>query len=376
MTDKPFGIFVVDDDSLLRMVIMDQLSGNNYTLHEFDTGDACLAMLHLQPNLILLDIEMPGKSGIEICRQIRAEGYNDVQIIFVSSHDDLEILLQAFAAGGNDFVPKNAPKDVLLLKVDIAIAHEAKRRQLKSQISSAQQIAFTAMSSLGETGMVLQYLRASFACMNLQQLGELIIDHLQQFDLKALVRLTDDLGAQDFNSEGLCTPLESSILSYVIKMGRIYQSQDRLVLNYPHISILVLELNLDDVDGIGRLRDNLAIIAEGTGVRIDAMAAEQFRLRQANEQLASVKELNDFFEQIEARQQKHRRQFEALIDQHRKEMEEDFMYLGLTDAQELKLQRSVTYLTNEMEKLFHDDYLISVTLHEIITKQKRVLGMQ
>jgi len=110
MPEKPFCIFVVDDDALLRLVITDQLQGHGYQLHEFANGEECLAAMDLAPNLILLDIEMPGLSGIEVCRQIRADGNDDVQVMFVSAHDDLEILLTAFDAGGNDFIPKNAKK--------------------------------------------------------------------------------------------------------------------------------------------------------------------------------------------------------------------------------------------------------------------------
>lgn len=285
MTEEPssFVIFIVDDNAILRMVIMDQLSNQNYILHEFNSGDACLEMMHLQPNLILMDIEMPEKSGIETCHQLRDEGHDDVQVIFISSHDDLDILLQAFDAGGNDFISKNAPKDVLLRKIDLAKILEAQKRQLKFQIKNAQQVAFTAMSSLGETGIVLQFLRNSFACENLQQLGALIEDVLQQFNQKGLVRLFDDFGTHDFSTELICTPLEQSILSYVAKLGHLFQAQDRLVLNYPHITLLITEIDMEDAEGLGRLRDNLAIVAEGTGVRIEAMAAEQYKLRNAQQ---------------------------------------------------------------------------------------------
>jgi CheY-like chemotaxis protein len=279
MSEKPFVIFIVDDNAILRMVVMDQLAGHNYILHEFSSGDECIAMMHLQPNLILMDIEMPEKSGIETCHQLRSDGHTDVQVIFNSSHDDLDILLQAFDAGGNDFISKNAPKDVLLRKIDIAKELEVQKYRLKSQMMNAQQVAMTAMSSLGETGIVLQFLRNSFACTDLPQLGVLIEDVLQQFDLKGLVRLSDDFGTHDFSAEVLCTPLEQSILAYVSKLGHLFHTQDRLVLNYPHITLLIMDLDNGDADGLGRLRDNLAIIAEGAGVRIDAMMAEQYKLR-------------------------------------------------------------------------------------------------
>jgi len=209
MPGTPFCIFVVDDDALLRMVIMDQLDGHGYDLHEFDNGQACLAAMDLKPNLILLDIEMPGQNGLDVCREIRANDYDDVQVMFVSAHEDLETLLAAFDAGGNDFIPKSAKKDVLQRKVAIAIEAEQQKKQLRQQLSYAQKTAFTAMSSLGETGLVLQFLRSAFQCLSLAELGKLLTDTLCQFGINGLVRLKDAYGEADFCAEDRCTELKT-----------------------------------------------------------------------------------------------------------------------------------------------------------------------
>ena len=376
MTEKPFCIFVVDDDPLLRMVITDQLSGTNYQIHEFANGSDCLAALELQPNLILLDIEMPGQNGLEVCREIRASICDDVQVMFVSSHDDLETLLAAFDVGGNDFIPKNAKKDVLLRKVELAIEAEEKKRRLKSQLSYAQKTAFTAMSSLGETGIVLQFLRSSFHCLDMHQLGNLLTETLHQFGLNGLIKLSDRHGEFDFGSEAICTPLEKSILSYVSKLGRVSQTSDRLVLNYPHITMLIKGLDIDDQDSIGRLRDHLAIVAEGTGVRIDAMNTEQQRLQQANARIEGVKELANLLSEIESSQHANHVQLENLIEQQRQEIENAFIHLGLTDNQEFLLHSIVDKLTKNLNVLFENDSRLALRLNEIVDKQKMLLILQ
>lgn len=376
MSDKPFSIFVVDDDSLMRMVVIDQLQGSNYQIHEFANGAQCLAAMDLQPNLILLDVEMPGQSGLDCCRAIRTAGYDDVQVMFVSAHDELETLLAAFDAGGNDFIPKNAKKDVLLRKVDIAVEAEIKKQQLQVQLSYAQQTAFTAMSSLGETGTVLQFLRASFHCLDLQQLGKLLIETLHQFGAKGLVKLSDLYGEFECGSEAMCTPLEQSILSYAAKLGRISQTGDRLVLNYPHITLLVMGLDVTDPDAIGRLRDHMAIVAEGAGVRIEAMNTEQERLHQANARIEDVKELADLLSEIKEYQHDNQRQVENLVEQYRLEVETAFVHLGLTDSQELLLHSIVDQLTTKLESQFENDSKLALRLNEIVSKQKRLLKTQ
>ena len=376
MTGTAFCIFVVDDDALLRMVIMDQLDGHGYQLHEFDNGQACLAAMDLQPNLILLDIEMPGQNGLDVCREIRANDYDDVQVMFVSAHEDLETLLAAFDAGGNDFIPKSAKKDVLQRKVAIAIEAEQQKKQLQQQLSYAQKTAFTAMSSLGETGLVLQFLRSSFQCLNLNELGQLLSNTLRQFGVNGLVRLKDAYEEADFCAEERCTELENSILSYVAKLGRISQSGDRLVLNFPNVTILAMGLDVDDPDCVGRLRDHLAIIAEGTGVRIEGMHAEQLRLQQANARIQDVKELANLLSEIETFQHANHMLLENLTEQHRSDMEEAFVHLGLTDSQELLLHGIVDRLSTQLTQLFENDTRLALRLNQIVDKQKQLLKTQ
>ncbi len=377
MTDKPFVIFVVDDDPLMRMVIVEQLGNHQYEIHEFNNGAECLAAVdEFQPNLILMDIEMPGQNGFEVCRAIRADDYDEVQIMFVSAHEDLDSLLAAFDAGGNDFIPKSAPKDVLLRKVAMAIEAEQQKKQLKAQLSYAQKTAFTAMSSLGETGLVLQFLRSSFQCLDLGQLGKLLCETLKQFGVTGLVRLTDVSGESDFRADHHCTALENSILTYAAKLGRISQSGDRLVMNYPHITLLATGLDTEDPDTIGRLRDHLAIIAEGAGVRIDGMNIEQQRLLQAKARMQDVKELAELLGEIETYQHANHMLLENLTEQHYADMEIAFVHLGLTDSQESLLHEIVGRLTEQLTQLFENDSRLALRLNQIVDKQKQLLNAQ
>lgn len=373
MPDRPFCIFVVDDDNLQRMIVSDHLQGQGYQIHEFGSGAECLGAMELQPNLILLDIEMPGQNGLEICRRLREDCSDDVQVIFVSAHDDLETLMAAFEVGGNDFIPKNAAKDLLLRKVEIAIEAEEQKRQLQQQLSYAQKTAFTAMSSLGETGLVLQFLRSSFQCLDLKSLGNLIIETMDQFGLQVSVQLSHAGDEYFFRSDSPCTELEKSILRYAAKLGRISQTGDRLVMNYPNITLLATGLDTEDAELIGRLRDHLAIIAEGVGVRVEAMAMEQERLRQANARIESIKELVDLIADIESYQAQNHSQLEKLIDRHRLQMEEAFVFLALTDSQELQLHGIVDRLVNQVEALFVADNQLALRLNGIVEKQRQLL---
>ena len=62
----------------------------------------------MQPDLLLIDVEMPGANGLEICRVLRAdERWQQLPILFLSIHDGENIQHQAFNVGADDFVSKS-----------------------------------------------------------------------------------------------------------------------------------------------------------------------------------------------------------------------------------------------------------------------------
>ncbi|MFA6443213.1 MAG: response regulator, partial [Sterolibacterium sp.] len=153
MTEPAPKIFIVDDDPSARMVATFQMEGSDARIREFGDGDSCLAALDEGPDIVILDIEMPGTDGIAVCRGIRAAGLAETQIIFVSSHNDLETRLTAYDAGGNDYIIKPYDPEELARKIDVAKRAMEATRSGAMQARMAQQAAFAAMSSMGETGV-------------------------------------------------------------------------------------------------------------------------------------------------------------------------------------------------------------------------------
>ncbi|MBV5333423.1 response regulator, partial [bacterium] len=78
------------------MIVLDQLDDARYSIQEFVDGPSLLAAMSDPPDLILLDIEMPGMNGLSACRALRQQGYDQVQVIFVSGRDDMESRLAAY----------------------------------------------------------------------------------------------------------------------------------------------------------------------------------------------------------------------------------------------------------------------------------------
>ncbi|HRV92467.1 MAG TPA: response regulator [Anaerolineae bacterium] len=118
--NKPQTILIVDDQQDNLRLLVNILKNRTYTVRP--TRNAYQGLMIAQqeaPDLILLDIKMPEMDGYEVCRQLKAdERTRDIPIIFLSALDDVDDKLQAFEAGGVDYVSKPFYEAELLARIE------------------------------------------------------------------------------------------------------------------------------------------------------------------------------------------------------------------------------------------------------------------
>jgi two-component system response regulator MtrA len=106
-------ILVVDDDTALSEMIGIVLRGEGFEPYFCADGDGALeAFRAARPDLVLLDLMLPGKDGIEVCRQIRAESV--VPIVMLTAKSDTVDIVLGLESGADDYVPKPfKPKELV-----------------------------------------------------------------------------------------------------------------------------------------------------------------------------------------------------------------------------------------------------------------------
>ena len=113
-------ILVVDDEAQIRRVMRTTLSAQGYTVLEAKSGEEALATLRDErPNLILLDINMPGMSGLDAAREIRRT--SDIPIIMLTVRNTERDKVAALDAGADDYVVKPFGSDELLARIRAAL---------------------------------------------------------------------------------------------------------------------------------------------------------------------------------------------------------------------------------------------------------------
>jgi two-component system KDP operon response regulator KdpE len=129
-------ILVVDDEPQLRRVLRSTLSALGFVVADAETGEAALESVRTEKfDLILLDINMPGLSGLETCRAIRAR--SDVGILMLTVRDRAEDKIEALDAGADGYVTKPFDVNELLARIRATL-----RRAPVSALGGSQVLQF------------------------------------------------------------------------------------------------------------------------------------------------------------------------------------------------------------------------------------------
>ena len=136
LTDEP-TVFVVEDDETNRQLMKDLFESVDLKVELFPSGDAFLAAMPVRgPGCILLDVRMPGISGLDLQSQL-AKHKLDLPIIIVTAHGDTQMAVRAMKEGAFDFVEKPINNQVLLDTVNKALTES---RRIGAEIREQESI--------------------------------------------------------------------------------------------------------------------------------------------------------------------------------------------------------------------------------------------
>lgn len=137
------NILVVDDEPQIRRVLRSTLSARGYVITEAKTGEEALEWLRKDPpDLVLLDMNMPGMGGIEACREIRRS--SDAPIIMLTVRNAERDKVAALDAGADDYVVKPFGIEELLARIRAALRRYSPADALPSFVSKDLAIDFDA----------------------------------------------------------------------------------------------------------------------------------------------------------------------------------------------------------------------------------------
>jgi two-component system, NtrC family, nitrogen regulation response regulator GlnG len=164
MNAKPLKVWLVDDDASIRWVLEKALKGGGMNARSFEQADSALAALRTEtPDVLMTDIRMPGRSGLELLKEIQTSRPG-LPVIVMTAHSDLDAAVAAYQGGAFEYLPKpfDIDKAVELVRrasqqgMVSADADSARRSipELLGQAASMQQV-FRAVGRLSRSSMTV-----------------------------------------------------------------------------------------------------------------------------------------------------------------------------------------------------------------------------
>jgi RNA polymerase sigma factor (sigma-70 family) len=131
--EKPV-VHVVDDDDSLRKAVTRLLNAAGYDVRAYSSaGEFALAIRDNRRGCVLLDVRMPGPSGLDLQEALARED-EPLPVIFLTAHGDVPTSVRAMKAGAVDFLTKPIKRDVLLNAVRTALARDARLHTSHEQL--------------------------------------------------------------------------------------------------------------------------------------------------------------------------------------------------------------------------------------------------
>jgi len=134
-------VYVIDDDAEMRSALVDLFTVTNKRASAFPNGLEFLKWADVNgPGCIVVDMRMPGGSGLDLQSQLLALG-SKLPLIFLTAHADVPTSVRAMKAGATDFITKPFINQVLLDAVDHAIRIDDERRKSNEELKRVQALA-------------------------------------------------------------------------------------------------------------------------------------------------------------------------------------------------------------------------------------------
>jgi signal transduction histidine kinase len=208
---QDYNILIVDDAPVNLGVVVDYLESFGFGIRIARSGEMALKRVqHDQPDLILLDILMPGMDGFETCRQLKTlQAAKDIPVIFMTSLTSVEDKVKGFKVGAVDFVTKPLNQEEVLARVkthlrlrDLALSLQEKNRQLETNSQVERDQLFEAISLQREQLRALNQKLTAVQEAERRQLARELHDEMGQ----ALTAISINLAAITQDLPASCAP--------------------------------------------------------------------------------------------------------------------------------------------------------------------------
>ncbi len=348
------SILVVDDEDI-NLDLMQGTLEDYYEVECFTRGENCLQRINESPvDLVLLDVDMPGMDGLEVCRRL-----HDIQpqcpVMFISSKTSNEERLAGYAAGGYDYIAKPCEPQELLAKIKLIIQQQEQRKKLDDRRIELSKAFMNVASGSGEMGVLLQFSVNVFSVKSYLELADLVLRTLQEIgSLSAAVLVCGQQETVSLTNLGSCSPIEEEVLVMLKERGDIYEFNDQVQVNDKYVSVLIKSMPEDEMI-TDRMKEHIPLL-----LKIASACAEHLDLSSnLNLDHKVVKTVQNACDELQASERLIKMsllKFSGDMEGKFQNLQDDVQNLSLTEEKENHLR--MTY-SSALEQTFNSVQEIS-----------------
>ncbi|OQW90695.1 MAG: diguanylate cyclase, partial [Beggiatoa sp. IS2] len=191
MPDKS-TILIVDDEIISRYTVEVLLASEGYLLEFAENGEEALAKaITLVPDLMLLDVMMPGMDGFQVCKELRANPrLAELPVVMVTALDDRDSRLRGIEAGADDFMTKPFDRAELRARVRTITRLNRYRRLVETEEQLAYLANYDVLTQLPNRSLLIERLRQALDRASRNRQGVIVL----ALDLDSFKMINDSLG--------------------------------------------------------------------------------------------------------------------------------------------------------------------------------------
>lgn len=272
---QPIKILIVEDDATSQLMLKTMLS--NYTLTLVGSGEEALEASTDEHDLVILDINLPGIDGYDTCRQMRKMSEKvKTPIVFLSSYTALDDRLQAFDAGGNDYVSKPFDVRELVAKIDFFCTTSSEHRQTDKDLRDSHGMLMEVQTASAKLQSISRFIQASLFCHDIETLLKHFFKTAKDIGVECVLQYETSAQSGVDSTDGSVSVLEREILEMSSAMDRIHMfGQDRAIFKWSHTTLLTRK--------VGDMIDTLAIFMDALEAGIKSIDSEYSLLQKVTQ---------------------------------------------------------------------------------------------
>ena len=374
---SPPLVLTIDDDKTTHRFVAKALKSEFELVRAYNGPEGLELATNHKPDIILLDVEMPGMNGYEVCDRLKHDQETTgIPVVFLSSRSSLKERMAGYEVGAIDYLVKPFESDDLNAKIRVIIDFHLQQSQLTQETEEARKTAKIALTSNADLGLIILFVENCFKMSNLQKLGRSMISVTSAMRLNVVVSMEATGETLWFSTSGVTTPLEKEVMTMLKDRDRLNDFGCRTVINYPNVSLMVKNMPLDDQQRYGRIKDLIPAILTSANGKIESINNNQLIHAQSSEIVTAFEKANNTLNELFDLSNQNRKAVENILRTMLDGLQNTIPHMGLDDDQECYILDNIDNSIEQVSETTDSAREIFAAINDVLKDLERLVVHQ